>query len=283
MNIYERKLILYAALNMFLMLLISVLLSYLIHIYISDTFLKIIIYTMLFFTFLFVCYFLAKHFLKPLAQTKYLLELLLKDTLHELNIPLSVIQANLQMIKQGEIDEKRKKRISRIELACEDLKRLYKDLDYYIKREVRQEVNEEFELKSLVEFEIEKFSIQDTNVVIKSNIEENIYLYADKHGFSRTLGNIIANAIKYNRENNDIIIKYKDNRLSIIDSGIGMSEAEIFRIFDRYYQHDSTKDGYGIGLSIVKGYCDEQKIFINIASKLHEGTDVTLDLKNILR
>lgn len=41
------------------------------------------------------------------------------------------------------------------------------------------------------------------------------------------------------------------------------------------------KKGAGIGLSIVKAYCDEEKIFINIYSKKDIGTKVTLDLKNI--
>jgi signal transduction histidine kinase len=243
---------------------------------------KFSIYLILFIAFGFVCYFLAKHFLTPLAKTKFLLELLLKDTLHELNIPLSVIQANLQMLKRGELDVKRLKRFSRIELACDDLKRLYKDMDYYIKREVRQDIDEIFDLKELIEQEIEKFKEQKTKIILVFDNDKNDKFYADKHGFQKVFTNILSNALKYNKENNDIVIKYKDKRLSIADSGIGMSEQEVFRIFDRYYRLDSEKEGYGIGLSIVKAYCDEKKIFINIISKPQIGTKVTLDLKNIL-
>lgn len=282
LNSYEKKLIVYAALNIFLFLVIVALSTYLVNFYIQNLVIKLSTYFILFIAFGFVCYFLAKHFLTPLAKTKYLLELLLKDTLHELNIPLSVIQANLQMLKRGELDAKRLKRFSRIELACVDLRRLYKDMDYYIKREVRQDIDEVFELKELVEQEIEKFKEQNTALKFYIHSEENDKFYADKHGFQKVLTNILANAIKYNRENNDIIIEYKDTRLSIIDSGVGMSEQEVFKIFDRYYRLDSEKEGYGIGLSIVKAYCDEQKIFINITSKPQVGTKVTLDLKNIL-
>lgn len=279
----EDKVALYSAFNIFLTLLIAVLLFYLINVHIIAIYLKIIVYIILFISFGFLSFFLAKHFLAPLVQTKFFLELLLKDTLHELNIPLSVIQANLQMLKQSELDEKKAKRLARIELACEDLKRLYKDVDYYIKREVRQEINEVFSIHEIIIHEIEKFKNQESGVRIVAKIGKDAEVFADKHGFTRVLDNIISNAIKYNRQNNDIIIELEENRLSIIDNGIGMSEADVFKIFDRYYQQDPSKEGYGIGLSIVKAYCDEQRIFINISSKLHVGTKVTLDLRHILR
>ena len=280
MNSYEKRLTLNFALNIFLLLIIAVLLSFFIDIYISDINVKVVFYTLLIGLFLFVSIFLAKYFLTPMFETKRLLELLLKDTLHELNIPLSVIQANLQMLRRGELDQKRLKRIHRIELAGEDLKRLYRDMDYYIKKEVRSDVREEFLLENLIETEIEKFQFEKETIEYQA--EQSVTLKADRYGFSRVISNLLSNAIKYNKDINPIVIEYKDKRLSIKDSGIGMNESEVFKIFDRYYQEDSTKDGFGIGLSIVKAYCDEQKIFINISSKLGIGTTVSLDLKEIV-
>ena len=221
---------------------------------------------------------MAKHFLRPMFQTKRILELLIKDTLHELNIPLSVIQANLQMLRNAQTDSKKLKRYARIELACEDLKRLYQDLDYYIKREVMYDLVENFNLLSFIQNEVEKQELQ--NFIV--NIPEDIVLYVDKRGFSKVVGNLLSNAVKYNKDNNAIIIEFKDSRLSFEDRGIGMSEAEVFQVFDRYYQANSENKGYGIGLSIVKAFCDEQKIYINISSKLDLGTTISLDLKNIL-
>lgn len=280
MNNYEKKAVFNFALNIFLVLIITILLSFFIDIYVDSLNVKVVIYSLLIVTFFFVSYFLAKYFLNPMFETKRVLEILLKDTLHELNIPLSVIEANLQMLRRGELDEKKVKRFRRIELACRDLERLYKDMDYYIKREVRRDIKEEFDLLSTLKVEIEKFAFESAPIKIITPLSETIY--ADKQGFRKVLSNLLSNAIKYNKNSNSIFIEYKNKRLSIIDSGIGMNEAEVFKIFDRYYQEDSSKEGFGIGLSIVKAYCDEQKIFINISSKKNEGTVVSLDLKNII-
>lgn len=283
LNRYEKKAILFFTLNIFLLVLIAVLLSFLIDSHIMDIRLRVFVYLVLILSFLFLSYIVAKYFLTPMFETKHMLELLLKDTLHELNIPLSVIQANLQMLKRGELDTKRLKRFSRIERAGEDLKRLYQDIDYYIKREVRYDLVESFELISFLELEVEKvqYQNQDQKIVLEYDIKPIIQ--CDKRGFSKVIGNLLSNAIKYNKENNDIIIKVENSRVSIKDSGIGMSESELFKIFDRYYQADSSKSGFGIGLSIVKAFCDEQKIYLNFNSKLHVGTTIVLDLKNIMQ
>jgi two-component system, OmpR family, sensor kinase len=50
-------------------------------------------------------------------------------------------------------------------------------------------------------------------------------------------------------------------------NGIGMDEITLMHIYDRYYQNDSTMPGYGIGLNLVKRYCDRYGITLHIASK----------------
>ena len=74
----------------------------------------------------------------------------------------------------------------------------------------------------------------------------------------------------------------KDNALVVKDEGIGMNESELFLIFNRYFQADATQEGYGIGLSLVKAYCDHFKIPLSINSVKDKGTEVILDLSNLL-
>lgn len=221
------------------------------------------------------------YILNPIFKANYLLELLLKDTLHELNIPLSVIKANLQILRLDQKDSKVLKRFDRIEKASMDLDRLYRDVEYYIKREVRFELKEEFDLKELAQAQIEKIKDQELHVKISADLK-SLMLKADRHGFAKALGNLLQNAVKYNKDDNEIRVILADNRLCVIDEGIGMSETEVFKIFDRYYQSDKSKEGFGIGLDIVKAYCDEEGIFINITSKKGKGTTICLDLSNIL-
>lgn len=205
-------------------------------------FIKVILFGLVFAFFSFFIYTTIHYLLAPMFKTNYLLELLLKDTLHELNIPLSVIKANLQMLNLDEKNEKRLKRLKRIGTACIDLDRLYNDMDYYIKREVRYDLKENFDIKEIIAKEVDKVIAQDLHVDITSSVE-SLHVYADKHGFAKIVSNLLDNAIKYTKDEKNIQIELKNAKLTIIDNGIGMDQGELFRVFDRYYQSDSEKRG----------------------------------------
>ena len=219
--------------------------------------------------------------LSTLLKTNRFLDILLKDTLHELNIPLSVINANLQMLQADEQDEKRLKRLGRIDLASKDLYALYKEVDYYIKKEIQEDVREKFYLDELIVSVVEKQKEMAEGVAIIQTLL-HVEIFADKHGFAKVISNLVHNALKYNKEHNEIRIFQEKENLIIKDQGLGMSEAELFLAFDRYYQADTTKEGYGIGLSLVKAYCDEFKITMRIHSQKNVGTEVVLDISHLL-
>jgi len=84
----------------------------------------------------------------------------------------------------------------------------------------------------------------------------------DRIGFEKMLDNIIDNAMKYSDKSSPIKIVLKNGILSIEDRGVGMCQTELIKIYDRYYQSDIKNSGSGIGLAIVKEYCDENRIKI---------------------
>ncbi|KFL33412.1 MULTISPECIES: HAMP domain-containing sensor histidine kinase [unclassified Sulfurospirillum] len=219
--------------------------------------------------------------LSTLLKTNRFLDILLKDTLHELNIPLSVINANLQMLQADEHDEKKLKRLGRIDLASKDLYALYTEVDYYIKKEILEDVREKFYLDELILSVIEKQKEVAEGINIMCTVL-HVEIFADKHGFAKVISNLLHNALKYNKDHNEIHIFQEKENLVIKDQGLGMSEAELFLAFDRYYQADTTKEGYGIGLSLVKAYCDEFKITMRINSQKNIGTEVVLDISHLL-
>ena len=73
----------------------------------------------------------------------------------------------------------------------------------------------------------------------------------------------------------------KEKNLFIQDYGVGMEEVELLRIFDNYYQSNVTVSGFGIGLSMVKRFCDKNKIELNFSSTPKVGTTVVLRFKYI--
>jgi len=228
-----------------------------------------------------VGYVIISYTLSSLFKTNRFLDILLKDTLHELNIPLSVINANLQMLQAEEHDEKKFKRLGRIELASKDLYALYQEVDYYIKKEIQEEVREKFYLDELIKSVIEKQKEMADGVEINYNVL-HVELFSDKHGFAKVISNLVHNALKYNQNHNEIHIFQEAETLIIKDQGVGMSEAELFLAFNRYYQADTSKEGHGIGLSLVKAYCDEFKISMRINSQKNVGTEVILDISHLL-
>ena len=108
-------------------------------------------------------------------------------------------------------------------------------------------------------------------------------LYADKIGFEQMIDNLLNNAMKYSERTSVITLRFNNNILSIKDQGIGIDEAQLVQIFERYYQADTQRQGEGIGLTLVKAYCDEMGIEITIHSIKGQGTTVLLNLQNILQ
>ena len=133
----------------------------------------------------------------------------------------------------------------------------------------------------MCENEINKFRDLKKDIKITTFLND-LYVFADRDGFAKALDNLISNAIKYNKPNGFVKITIKEKILTIQDGGVGISEDEIFKVFDAYYQGNHDRVGYGIGLSVVKSFCDEHKIAINIESKKDEGAKFTLNLSSIV-
>ena len=219
--------------------------------------------------------------LKPLFKSDEKLQQSIKETIHELNIPVSTIKMNTQLLQRSIIDEKSLKRLSRIEQASNNLLKLYENMEYDIKKEIGKIENQEFYLDELINKSCDKFEDIKKNIII-TNTVSNIKLSTDINGFERIIDNLLSNAIKHNIKENPIIkISYKNHILSIFNTGEKIDTKNLFIIFDKYFQEDSSKDGFGLGLALVKDFCDRKKIAINIDT-FENGNSFNLNLKNIL-
>jgi len=208
-----------------------------------------------------------------------ILEHLIKESLHEINLPIATIDANIKMLKKSLKDEKDLKKIGRIEEALKRLKREYKLLSYNLKKEIFEIEKEEFDLKELIEDRVAFFqSLKRNKFLLELN---SLILKTDKLGLEQVVDNLIENAMKYSKKEMPIEIKIEDSKLFIKDSGIGIDESELSLIFQRYYQSDNSFVGEGIGLSIVKRFCDREGVNLKIDSKKGIGTIVQLDFKKV--
>ncbi len=221
-------------------------------------------------------FFFIKSIIKPYSSDIEKLDNLLKEMIHELNIPVSTIVANSSMLKENESDLKKLRKIERIELAAKSLSREYENLEYAIRSQIKQPKIEEFDLRELV---LESISLFDNKRVKISTNLDTFNIKGERLGYLKMLKNLIDNAIKYSNDGGDVKIYLAKDILRIKDSGLGISEEKILRVFDRYFQANEGSSGFGIGLSFVKDFCDDNGIDIRINSKIGEGSEFVLFFK----
>jgi signal transduction histidine kinase len=185
---------------------------------------------------------------------------------------------NSHMLKKNMTNEKDLKRMQRIESACGMLQQRYNELDYMIKTQSQKSIKESFELSEVVQKRVDFF--ESIYPHLSFNIElQTTHLIGDAIGVAKVIDNIIDNGVKYSPNSKKIEIKLNNYELSIEDYGCGMDEVELLQIFDNYYQSNENMQGFGIGLSMVKRFCDRHDIGLNFKSQKNAGTTVTLKFK----
>ncbi|MCK4442234.1 MAG: ATP-binding protein, partial [Sulfurovaceae bacterium] len=139
---------------------------------------------------------------------------------------------------------------------------------------------ERFELIDLIKDRVNELRLLNRNP-FELKLEPHT-IRVDKIGFEKMLDNILTNAMKYSQKHELITIKLQNSILTVEDRGIGMDKTELINIYERYYQSDNLIHGEGIGLAIVKAYCDDEKIKIWISSQKNLGTKVSFDLSKVI-
>ncbi len=204
----------------------------------------------------------------------------IEKTMHEINTPVATIQINTEILESKIKDSKNLERLNRINKACDNLLKLYEDMEYYIQKEIDNIKIVSFDLKEVLLNSVEKFDDIKNDIKIVVDVETTI-IKTDKNGFEAIITNLISNAIKHNSSVSIINIKLQNNILTFEDNGEGISTQNLYKVFDKYFQSDESIKGFGIGLNMVKEFCDKQKLDIKINSSSN-GTTFNINLNNII-
>lgn len=207
---------------------------------------------------------------------------------HELKTPLTTMIGFAELIKEGLVTD-----LDSIRRYCTMINKeglrlisLIEDIMRLSKIEAGLDPNETLVNVKLVSQEainLLKPKAEKSNV--KLNLEsEDVSINANKNYISELLYNLIDNAIKYNKQNglvNVNIYKDRDNLfIKVKDNGVGISEEDQERIFERFYRVDKSRSketgGTGLGLSIVKHIAELYDGNIELNSKRNKGTEITV-------
>ncbi|MGY4538630.1 two-component system sensor histidine kinase ArlS [Mucilaginibacter sp. UYNi724] len=206
---------------------------------------------------------------------------------HELMTPISILQSKIEnMFEQDDINHELKVRLLEMQKILNRLKSITKTLLLISQIENDQFLKEDkITAKELIEDVNEEISIrlQDKNINLSILMINDVELAGvNKFLLFNLLFNLINNAIKYNKPDGGITITgqwAKDNyTISIADTGIGIPEAEMPYIFNRFkkMKQSLSQDSFGLGLPIVKSIASFHKIGITVNSEQGVGSTFRL-------
>ena len=222
-----------------------------------------------------ISYLLVKIALKPLESKITTLNSFIKDFTHEINTPLSVILLSIEQLEKQQLDNTK---FGRIKLAAKTLSQTYSDLIFLTFPDTISNEEQKLLIKELVKERLEYFKLffEQKKLILSVDLKGEASLMANKSKINKMLDNLISNAIKYNKIGGSITVRLDGQSLSIKDSGYGIDEKNLTKIFERYARFNKDQGGFGIGLSLVKSICKEYNIEISCSSKLGEGSEFLL-------
>lgn len=202
---------------------------------------------------------------------------------HELKSPLTTIIGYQQLIVEKIVDEadlnqtqnkilKESYRMNKIITEMLELSKL--------ESEIKPEV-ELINIKPILADILNSYQQQIQDKQIEISIDSNdCFLNIDPMHADQIIRNIIDNAINYNEVKGRIKVTLQKESLTVEDSGIGISNKDINRIFERFYRVDKARSkaegGTGLGLAIVKHVASLYEYQIQLDSKLGIGTKITI-------
>ena len=216
---------------------------------------------------------------------------------HELKTPLTAIQGYVETLLDGAIDDKEQAKnfLGIIDSNTQRLTRLVSDLLRLSEIEGLQFVlkPEECDLREILDEVVANHEValkkKEIHVELKiaSGTER---LWVDPMALTQVLGNLLNNAIKYSNPKTEITIACAKQsglaRFSVADQGIGIAQADLSRIFERFYRVDKSRSrkegGTGLGLSIVKHMVQLMGGEVQVESELGRGTVFSFTLPGAL-
>ena len=202
-----------------------------------------------------------------------------RDASHELRTPLTVVRvATDMMLGDPATPGHAQRSLLRIQRAVRDMEALVDAFLILARERGIAPQSEEFDLRELVEEEVEKVRPMLTGKPIDLRIvgDASPRLFAPPRVFSVRLGHLLSNACTFT-ESGDVVVEMEDGELRVRDTGIGMSADTLRHAYDPFFRADQFNPiGKGIGLTIVRRLGDRFGWPVTLESAQGKGTVATI-------
>ena len=193
----------------------------------------------------------------------------LRYAVHETNTPLSIILTSIELY---EMNNKKDRQLSKIEAAVKNIFSIYDDLSYLVKKDQVEYPKVVLNLEKYIGSRIDFFIEVAQHSLIRFEYKPEIidaHIFFNETKLQRIVDNTITNAIKYTLPNELVDVK-----LERVGANIAFtmgSKSKIIentdKVFDAYYRENAAaRDGFGLGLRLVRTICEEEDINIKVSS-----------------
>ncbi len=225
-----------------------------------------------------------------LSKSELLKADFISNVSHELKTPLTVIKSYTELLAREGLDGESREKYAQVALAAtgklNDLITNILRLNKLENQEMKTE-QEEFDLtEALCEVVLQfEDTIEKKGLEFSADLEEGVRIYSSKSYLEIVFNNLLSNAVKFTDEGGMVALSLKKEGdravVSVQDSGCGISKEVGERIFEKFYQADTSRaqEGNGLGLPLVKKVVDILGGEIFVESELGKGSTFTVALK----
>ena len=208
-----------------------------------------------------------------------------RDASHELRTPLAVIKSSTALLeKRGGLDPASARSVELIKQTTTDMESLIETLLLLAREESASLPVEDILVNDQLVHLTGQVERALRNEDIRLIIEENCLLSvtAPEKVLNILFSNLLRNAFLYTRQG-EIVVTIDEHRVSIRDSGVGMDEQVLENVYKPFFRGQSDSQGHGLGLSIVKRFCNRFGWTLKMVSSPGKGTEVSVHFPDARR
>ena len=207
------------------------------------------------------------------------------DVSHELKTPLAIIRGEIDLAsRRARSQDELQQTIAVIGEEVNEMIRLVNDLMILVRSDAKQLNIEKqpISVKYLLDQIMQRYQklADSKGIELSMEIEENGTVLGDESYLKRLFSNLLDNAIKFTFSSGKVKLNVSGKKewvvIKIQDTGIGMEPETQNKIFSRFYRADRarSREGSGLGLSIVKAICEAHNGILRVTSSPEKGTSV---------